>query len=126
MEKQDDLLEFVPTNLHIQQMCVSEGDGKGKNNVLSTFPGYLCERVLCIHSCTYILLFCMHPERVSLYVPGGRWGLFNSHIDIILSSYADQLAYNVVTVGAPTAYNLKYRNGGLIKWQTTAPYCYAK
>ncbi|XP_065884810.1 inositol polyphosphate-4-phosphatase type I A-like [Dysidea avara] len=65
VEKQDDLLEFVPTNLHIQQMCVAEADGK------------------------------------------------------------DQLAYNVVTVGAPTAYNLKYRNGGLIKWQTTAPYCYA-
>jgi len=46
--------------------------------------------------------------------------------DLYLYSYAEQMAYNVVTVGAPTAYNLKYRNGGLIKWQTTPPYCYAK
>lgn len=41
-------------------------------------------------------------------------------------SLAPELAYEVVTVGCPTAYSLKYRHGGLIKWQTTVPFCYAK
>jgi len=76
---------------------------------------------VCLAIPTYSFSVCTQKEWLCMYLEGV--GLIYSHI---LSSYADQLAYNVVTVGAPTAYNLKYRNGGLIKWQTTAPYCYAK
>ena len=36
------------------------------------------------------------------------------------------ITYEVISVGAPTAYNLKFKTGGLMKWHNTAPFSMAK
>ncbi len=39
---------------------------------------------------------------------------------------APLIAYEVVTVGAPTPYGLKYKHGGLMRWHQVHPYSMAK
>ena len=40
--------------------------------------------------------------------------------------HAPLIAYEVVTVGAPTSYSLKYKHGGLMRWHQVHPYSLAK
>ena len=42
------------------------------------------------------------------------------------SQHPPSIAYEVVSVGAPTAYGLRSKSGGLMRWHLTHPFSLAK
>ena len=80
---------------------------------------------MCVPYATCILApSCENLNTMNIFL--NLWDILNLCVCDILLFLAslfcsERIVFTAVTVGAPTAYSLKFRQGGLARWQVTVP-----